>query len=352
MEAKRPYFRLGLFVVVTLGILFAILFILGGRSLFQPTFTFETYFDSSVAGLELGAPVKFRGVPMGAVSEITLSGASYEQDVPIDARKGYIVIRGKVNSPMVDVHQLREEFPQLIAKGLRAQTQLAGITGQQYLALDIYDPTKYPALEFDWTPEYPYVPSAPSLTGEIITNVQAFLASLNEADIKDLGQNLNKLVQTADRKLDDLAVGVLSDEALGLLKDAQVTVQHIDQVITGAPIEEAVGHIASASGRLDKLLANPGLGQTVDNATDFTARLRAIARSGRLDRIVKHLDETIERADAMLGDNQYDVRVIVQDLRVTADNLRTLSETAKRDPAGVLFGGPPKRIDLRGQERR
>jgi phospholipid/cholesterol/gamma-HCH transport system substrate-binding protein/paraquat-inducible protein B len=48
----------------------------------------------------------------------------------------------------------------------------------------------------------------------------------------------------------------------------------------------------------------------------------------------------------MLGDNQYDVRTIVQDLRVTADNLRALSETLKRDPAGILVGGPPKKIRL------
>ena len=53
-------------------------------------------------------------------------------------------------------------------KGLRAQTQLAGITGQQYLALDFLDAAKYPPLAFDWKAEYMYVPSAPSLTGEII----------------------------------------------------------------------------------------------------------------------------------------------------------------------------------------
>ena len=59
-------------------------------------------------------------------------------------------------------------------------------------------------------------------------------------------------------------------------------------------------------------------------------------------------DETAERLDALIGDNQYDVRVIVQDLRVTADNLRALSETVKRYPAGALFGGPPEKVQLPG----
>ena len=84
MDESKRYFRLGLFVVVTLVVMAAVLFLLGGRKLFQPTFIFETYFNESVAGLELGAPVRFRGVPLGQVSEILTSAATYERDVPLD----------------------------------------------------------------------------------------------------------------------------------------------------------------------------------------------------------------------------------------------------------------------------
>ena len=44
MEENKSYFRLGLFVVMSLAILLGVLFVLGGRSLFEPTFSFETYF--------------------------------------------------------------------------------------------------------------------------------------------------------------------------------------------------------------------------------------------------------------------------------------------------------------------
>src|ERR1700752_1995813 len=97
MEEGKRYVRLGLFTVVTVAILVAVLFLLGGRKLFQPTFTFETYFNESVAGLELGAPVRFRGVPLGQVSEILPSAAIYERDVPRDRRREYIVVRVKIN---------------------------------------------------------------------------------------------------------------------------------------------------------------------------------------------------------------------------------------------------------------
>jgi phospholipid/cholesterol/gamma-HCH transport system substrate-binding protein len=259
VEEKKGYFRLGLFVVISLTVFFAILFTLGGRSLFQPTLTFETYFDKSVAGLNVGAPVEFRGVPIGQISEILMSSAVYEDDVPVDKRKPYIVVRAKVSGNAAQVEQWRDEIGDYVKGGLRAQTQLAGVTGQQYLALDFFDPAQYPPLKFDWTPDYSYVPSAPSLTGEIIGNVQKFLASLNEADIRNLGNNLNALVETLNGKIEALPIADLSTEAVGMLKDTRTTIERMDRVLAEAQIEQVVNNIASATGRFGQLLANPQL---------------------------------------------------------------------------------------------
>src|SRR5215468_10915378 len=136
MEENKRYARLGIFVVMSLVIMAAVLFLLGGRKLFQPTFTFETYFNESVAGLELGAPVRFRGVPLGQVSEILTSSATYEADVPLGKRHEYIVVRAKVNFSAKEAEQMQRDVAQMVKKGLRAQTQLAGLTGQQYLSID------------------------------------------------------------------------------------------------------------------------------------------------------------------------------------------------------------------------
>ncbi len=344
MEEGKRYFRLGLFVVVTITILAAVLFVLGGRKLFQPTFTFETYFNESVAGLELGAPVRFRGVPLGQVSEILTSTATYEKDVPMDKRREYIVVRAKVNFSAEEAEQMERDAVQMVKKGLRAQTQLAGITGQQYLAIDFLDPAKYPPLEFPWTPKYTYVPSAPSLTGEIIANAQAFLASLNEADVKTLGQNLNALVVNLNKKVSEAPVAEL-------FKNANATIERLDRILATAPIDHTLRKIDSAATWLDGLLADPGLKQTVDNVAAASGRLRQLADGGDVDRMVRRIDATAERLGALIGDNQYDVRVIVQDLRVTAGNLRVLSETVKRYPAGALVGGPPEKVQLPGNSR-
>ena len=115
-QEGRRYFRLGLFVAVSLSVLAAGLFLLGGRKLFQPTFTFETYFDKSVSGLELGAPVRFRGVPLGQVMEIVTSSAAYEKDVPLEKRKEYIVVRAKVNLSAQQTEQMERDAAQFVKR--------------------------------------------------------------------------------------------------------------------------------------------------------------------------------------------------------------------------------------------
>jgi MlaD protein len=348
MDGSRRYVRLGLFVVVSLSALAATLFLLGGRKWFQPTFTFETYFDQSVAGLDIGAPVRFRGVPLGQVSEILTSAATYERDLPIDRRRDYIVVRVKVNVSAREAVQMRQDVVTLARKGLRAQTQLAGITGQQYLSVDFLDPQKYPPLEFEWTPKYTYLPSAPSSAGEIITKAQTFLASLNEADIKALGQSINMLVSDLDTKLRDLPVADLAAKAYDVLGNADATLARIDRALAAAPIDHTLHTLDSVSARLDVLLGDPSLKQTIDDVGIISARLRQATDNGDVDRMVKGLAVATERLEVLLGDNQYDVRAIVQDLRVTTDNLRSLSETVKRYPAGALVGGPPEKVRLPG----
>lgn len=137
-----------------------------------------------------------------------------------------------------------------------------------------------------------------------------------------------------------------------VLADARVTIEHLDDVIQNAPVVRALDNIAGASGRLDGLLAAPALQQTINNAAAFSGELRALMESDSIDALIADLDQTVQRVDALVADNQYDVRVVMQDLRATADNLRTFSETAKRYPAGVFIGGPPEQAEMPWRERK
>lgn len=323
MEQARQYHRLGLFLMVSITIIVGVLLTLGGRKLFQPSFTFETYFDGSVAGLDIGSKVRYRGVPLGQVSEIVTSAAEYESNTPLAQRRNYIVVRAKVSISAGEVKEFGQDATQLIRLGLRAQMQPEGITGQQYVALEIMDPAKYPPLPFPWSPKYSYLPSAPSPTGEIIANIQQVLASLNQVDVKKLVENVDRLVLSLNSKVNQVPVGAIAAQMQSVLKSTDV----------------AIAHVNAAA-------ATPGIQESIENVAAITARLRQLTDSGDLDRTISHIDDTVARLNGLIGDNQYDLRVIVQDLRTTVENLRSLSATVKRYPAGALISGPPAKVQL------
>ena len=97
---------------------------------------------------------------------------------------------------------------------------------------------------------------------------------------------------------------------------------------------------------LRNVLEAQGIKKSEDNIAAVTARLRKMADDGDLDGTIRRIDEAVDRLNGLLGDNQYDARMIVQDLRATAENLRSLSASVKRYPAGALIGGPPEKVEL------
>ena len=98
MGAKTNYFRLGLFVVAAIAAAVASIVILLGPSLGKPYAEIETYFQFSISGLEVGAPVKFRGIQVGQVQEILLSTEAYpssSQEI-LSETKAVAVVRMRI----------------------------------------------------------------------------------------------------------------------------------------------------------------------------------------------------------------------------------------------------------------
>ncbi|HEY5946390.1 MAG TPA: MCE family protein, partial [Kofleriaceae bacterium] len=73
MPGTTTQFKLGLFAVIALIGIAAAAVGLGIRGARKETIRYETYFDESAQGLELGAPVKYRGVRIGNVSDISIA---------------------------------------------------------------------------------------------------------------------------------------------------------------------------------------------------------------------------------------------------------------------------------------
>jgi len=320
MATKANYFKLGLFILAAIAIVVAMVLALGAGKLFQRTVTLETYIDDSVQGLDIGSKVRYRGVLLGEVKRLGFTAERYELDKPLGQRKPYVLVEAVLNldrlGPLGDVDvQLMQQY---INQGLRIRVAPQGITGINYLELDFVDPLFNPPLPIDWQPLNPYIPSARAKLVQFTNQIDSVLRSLEEADIKNLADDIDKFLKTATRKLDALPVEKLSAEASTLLAEYR-----------------------AAAVRLQQVLANPELDTLPDNVASAANRVRAVADSERLHRAIANLDSILARLDQSLAGSEHDIAATLNNLRQTTENLRELTEAARRYPAGTLFGEPP-----------
>jgi len=90
MSQQASYFRLGLFILAAIAVFLGIVLALSAGQVFRQTVVLETYFNESVQGLDSGSAVKYRGVQLGRVTNISFTWARYEQDKPRSQRRQYV----------------------------------------------------------------------------------------------------------------------------------------------------------------------------------------------------------------------------------------------------------------------
>ena len=134
-KPRRLYIRVGLLLLA--GIILAIgfvLFLTAGR-LSKTAEIAETYFSESVTGLEVGAPVRYRGVRVGQVAEIGLVNAEYRPDSRSQAAAAFqlVLVRLAIDPARATMQNV-QEMQRAVESGLRARLASAGIA--RAMALD------------------------------------------------------------------------------------------------------------------------------------------------------------------------------------------------------------------------
>ena len=306
---------IGAFVLgaVLLGVTAVVL--IGSGRLFRRTVPFVLYFPGSVNGLRVGAPVKFRGVEVGAVEDIRIR---LEPDanivripviVGIDPEK-IASLGGNetiVNSPV--------EYQKAIDAGLRGQLQTESIlTGVLFVALDYFpgSPAKFVQRPHSRGAEYREIPAEASSTEKARLAVTEVLTKLAASDIEGLVDSarqtlagLNRLVGSPDVKK---AIGSL-DDVTGRLGDAAGNVSHL-----------AVG--------LDSNLSNL--------AGDFRHT------SGKANAMLDQAGKALAHTDATLNDSPltYELTRTLEEVSAAARSVRLLAGYLERNPSSLLVGRP------------
>ncbi len=278
MNAERRYFRVGLFVFLGIGLIGIFAVLLGGGSLFRETVPFETYFQESVQGLEVGSPVKLRGVSIGSVTRIGFVGDHYEFETQQDRLRWQdtVLVRMEVatdpDREETDA-QAAWRMRQMFNKGLRLRLTTQGLTGLSYIEADYLDPERFPIEEIGWKPKMLRVPSAPSTFKALSTAAERIFTKLEDVDVERVVENLDTLLVTLNERVEAINTRRMNEEVTGLVRDLRGT----------------------------------------------NARIQRTLDSGK-----------------------YDFEVAVENLRVASENLRDLTETAREYPSLLILGQPPK----------
>jgi ABC-type transporter Mla subunit MlaD len=350
MSQQANYFKLGLFVIAAVVAGVIVLLIIGSGRWFERKIAVETYFNESVQGLDVGSKLKYRGVAVGEVTAIGFTYNVYQQELPMSERARYVMVEMQINPRLFggraaagDIAN-RDNAAKEVERGLRIRLAPQGITGTNYLEMDYVDPPP-PVLQFQWQPDNIYVPSTPSTVTAFVNAAQEIIDRLRHLDVEGTVANLNKLMVTANDRLAAIDTDALS-------KHANATLGKLDSALDGLQTkklsDEAQGLMAelrTTNGQLRDILANPAWQSLPANADAAVASVNTLVGDPRLAASLAHLERTLTRLDRITGGGEADLATTIENLRRITDNLRDLTEDAKRYPSNLLFGQPPPPLE-------
>jgi paraquat-inducible protein B len=278
MSKKANPVSIGLFLIVGIALTLAGVLIFSSRSLFHPRVKQILYFDSSLKGLEPGAPVKFRGVTIGSVVEVMIRHNQSTNDFSMPV---LISIDKKLAQAKSDelLHiDSQAMLDHLIQRGFRGRLDAESlVTGVLYISFDIVPSAPAPVLH-QLKSEYLEVPTLKS-------DIQQLLDNLAHVDVRGLSDKLNAILTRVDTSLSELNVAAINAGITNLLASAN--------------------HVVA----------------TPDLTNSFTALRQTLCQAGNL---ITHVDGRVDPLAYSVTTTLADAQKTLADLRVAVGNVSDL----------------------------
>jgi phospholipid/cholesterol/gamma-HCH transport system substrate-binding protein len=301
MEAKVNFAVVGAFVLVLgTALVGGVLWLSSGKYYGKSYATYLTYMTESVAGLNVNAPVKYRGVDVGFVRRIALDPANVEQ-----VQLTLSVLRGT---------PIKEDTVAVL------QTQ--GLTGIAYVELT-QGRRDSALLQAKPGEEFPVIRGGPSLLARLETAVTALLTSVTHA-----ADGFSALLNEDNR-------GAMAKTLADLQVVARTLAARAPAIDAGlADAARTMENAARLTGELPKLV------QRIERSADgFDRMTEAVARAGM--GATRTLDGTRSDIEQFTREGLPEVRQLVAELRELAGTLRRVGGELERNPSAVLYGRAP-----------
>jgi paraquat-inducible protein B len=317
---------MGAFVIGALVLLVIAIIALGSGRLFRKTYEFVLYFQGSVNGLNVGAPVKYKGVEIGSVADILLQ---LEKAVPgripviieVDATK--LAGRGFRGSLLVDPDELQRAIDQ----GLRGQLRMQSfVTGVLYVALDLYPDTPAQFI-LPQGSRYEEIPTVPNELEQVQDEVRVVFAKLAKIDFDAAIVAMTHAFEGMDRLTNSPAL--------------KASLRSLEQ--TMPKVDEAVVNIRRLAATLDKKASDlsSDLQRTSTAARQTIAEIEMAAKQVGIT--MKEGEGTLVSARAIIDPESpafYELTRSLREVSGAARALRLLADYLERNPRALIFGKP------------
>lgn len=315
MSKRTNMTMIGAFVLTALGLGVGATVVLASGALFRDTFTAFSLFDGSVLGLSVGAPVVFRGVQVGTVSEIRIM---LEDDPRLtipdntDARIPviYEIDRSLLTSRGTTGDLDAARLTTLVNHGLRAQLLTESfVTGRLIVSLDFFPEDQ--ATVGNWPVAHAEIPTVPTPIEEIQHKIAGLFDELEALDIS------------------------------GLLATVEGTFATVTEVVEEADMESLTSSYQQAMVQLDATLVsvrNLSEGLAVDL---HAVALSAAERARQLEAVFAQAQATMATISVALGpDSPVSVELThaLEQLGDAAHAFRALADAIEQNPSILVRG--------------
>ena len=322
-------FMLGALVLAIIGIVTFV-----SASFFGERHVFVSYFEESVNGLEVGAPVKFKGVPVGRVTQLLISIDMAEQTFMVPVLYEIDLTRLTTEAGTYVNFGNAEVLRSQVRDGLRAQLQMESfVTGLLYVELTYVSNPDVPEPVAGGL-AYPQIPTKPSLLAGLGEEAGQLASDLRAFDVGELNQQLMSLLENANQKLEGL-------DAEAVTRSLVEASEAIEALARSEQIEAALAGVPALSQRLDSTLVEAQAMIRRLSATIDPLQGRLDATNEEVVVTLQALREAIEgtqgafSTDSGLG---YRVEEALISLTEAAEALRLLARSLEQNPDALIRG--------------
>lgn len=327
MSKRANPATIGIFICVGLALGIGAILLFSSAKWFSKTQKYILYFDESVLGLSPGAPVKFRGVTIGSVSEVLIHHNQSERDraMPVIIEVDHSLLKTK-NDSTIDLSD-QQTFRRMITNGLRGTIEAQSIvTGLLYVELEFHGRAA-PAEYHQEKQEYLEIPTQQ-------TKIQLLIENIADIDFKQLLSQFTTLAGNLQTNLGALNMTEINEGLTNLLTK-------LNQLVRSDDLTNAV---ISLHKTLDKLSAR--IDPLADEAQGTLADARKAIGDARdaigdAKKSLAHLDETVQSARDAIAPQaslRRELTSTLQDISEAARAVSALADFLNRNPNALISG--------------